>query len=76
MLDCVIYVGIALKNIIYRIAVVGIGTEAEAEVTLWVEVDSEYFFSESRKTAAKSRTGRCFSDAAFLVGDSNNFSHN
>ena len=44
-------------------------SQADCQASLWVPVDQKHFLSDLCQTYSQVRTGCCFANAAFLVGD-------
>ena len=44
-------------------------SQADCQASLWVPVDQKHFLSGLCQTYSQVRTGCCFANAAFLVGD-------
>jgi len=52
-----------------------IDTHTGGSVSLWVEVTEEDFFTQFLQGGSKANAGSSFTDAAFLINDGNNFTH-
>ena len=63
------------QQIIQRTNAVDLCAIVTRAVALRVKVNVERFFAFHIQSIRKSKGCRCFSNAAFLVGDSNNFGH-